>query len=57
MFSLVNSPVSPVDRKRLLTGGLSVGGQELADPNPAYRSSQPGLLILLVMPVEGAVRP
>jgi hypothetical protein len=55
MFSLVNSPVSPVDRKRLLTGGLSVGGQELADPNPAYRSSQPGLFDP-VMPVEGAVR-
>ena len=24
MFSLANSPVSPVDRKRLLTGGLSL---------------------------------
>src|ERR1019366_5691796 len=28
-FSLANSPVSPVDRRRLLTGGLRVGCQEL----------------------------
>ena len=30
MFPLANSPISPVDRKRLLTGGLSAGCRKIA---------------------------
>ena len=53
-FSLANSPVSPVDRLRLLTAPSNAGGQELAISNSPLQITPPQVFVETSKP--GVVR-